>query len=132
MRAVALTLLACAGCKGIQGGAIGAGAGYGVSGTPQGAAVGAFAGFIVGLWNDLTTAVSNWWHGLWGDGGTPVEQSGSIRSEIWQWILLAVVLAGIIKFIWHLVVDEEFRDKVIAFFKPKVPQRRRRHADQSP
>lgn len=90
--------------------------------------VGVFSGAVFVKFYD---AISEWWRGLW-DHSEVVQGSGSIRSEIWQWLILAVVVAGVVKFVWHYAVDEDFRDKINGVFKPKIPKRRKRNADQSP
>lgn len=124
-------LLVLTACKGIQGGVIGAGTGAAVTGTPQGAGIGAVSGFVVGLWNDITTAVSNWWSGMFG-GGTPIPEP-SAGSSIVRWIVFLVVFGFLVKFVYHMVWDEEFRGNIIGFFKtlfrPKL--RKHRHADPS-
>ena len=118
-----LCLFAIAGCKGIQGGAIGGGVGA-ATGTPQGIGVGAAAGFFVGLWNDITDVVVGWWHNLFGPS-VVTEQGPSVRHEIWQWIILLAVVIAILKFVYHYAFDADFRGHVHGFFKPKLPKRKR-------
>lgn len=102
-------LLWMIGCKGLQGGAIGAGVGA-ATGTPQGALTGGAAGFVVGLWNDITDWAVNFWHGLFGG---PVVNPPAPSNAIWLWLIVLALIGFGLKMFFHA----DFRAHVIGFFK---------------
>jgi hypothetical protein len=119
--AAALCVYAMVGCKGIQGAAIGGGTGAAVTGgSPQGTLTGAGAGFVVGLWEDITTAISGMWHGLFGGGQSVPPPSPS--NPLVLWLVFFFVLGAAAK----LYFDDEFRQHVVGFFKTavKLPKRK--------
>lgn len=119
--AAALCLYAITGCKGIQGAAIGGGTGAAATGgSPQGTLTGAAAGFVVGLWEDITTAISGWWHGIWGSGAAVPPPSPT--NPLVLWVIFFLVLGAAAK----LYFDDEFRQHFVGFFKSavKLPKRK--------
>jgi hypothetical protein len=127
--AILLLALLINGCKGVQGGVIGGATGA-LTGTPQGIGVGAAAGFVVGLWNDITTAVAGWWSNLWGTGQVPPPSNS---GRIWSWLLLLVLFGFLVKLCYHFVWDAEFRNHLWQFIRtsihPRPKGKRISHAD---